>query len=106
LPPVLEVETMGAFRQLVCAFRPADWRFPSELRPLELYGYAQDEAAAWSELRRTASAQLKAVMEKARSLQIAPEPGDHCRYCEYGELCRRSREYSEEVSPFDDGPEP
>lgn len=106
LPPVIELETTDDERQLICAFTPSGWTSPLGLSVVELEGHAPNETAAWSRLRRDLGQQLKGVQDKARTLQVAPEPGDHCDYCEYGELCRRSREYSEEVSPFDDGPEP
>lgn len=31
---------------------------------------------------------------------VAPTPGEHCELCDFGELCRRSQEFSEAIDPF------
>jgi len=40
------------------------------------------------------------AMERIFQVRVEPIKGDHCDWCDYGELCRRSREYGEDDSPL------
>lgn len=43
---------------------------------------------------------MKKAVHRIRDVEVTPRPGDHCQWCEYGELCRLSNEFGEAVSPF------
>ena len=51
------------------------------------------------------SKEVKAIMEDAkarlRTLSVKPTPGNHCAWCDLGELCRRSAKFSEESDLFE-----
>lgn len=36
-----------------------------------------------------------------REVDVRATPGDHCTFCDHGELCRQSAEFGEEDSPFE-----
>lgn len=44
---------------------------------------------------------LEIAVENLESGTVRPCPGDHCRTCSFGELCRRAQGYSEEESVFE-----
>lgn len=48
--------------------------------------------------------EVKSLLKKASGViesgSIEPRPGDHCDRCSFGELCRRSRDFGEDDSPF------
>lgn len=44
---------------------------------------------------------VKQATNRIRTASVDPTPGEHCRTCEFGELCRRSMEFGEEVDPFE-----
>ncbi len=41
------------------------------------------------------------ALARRRLPDVNAIPGDHCRYCDMGELCRRSKEFSDELDPFE-----
>lgn len=43
---------------------------------------------------------LRRAMERIQSVRIDPIKGGHCMWCDYGELCRRSQDFGEDLSPF------
>jgi hypothetical protein len=45
---------------------------------------------------------LRTAAEVIREGRVEPVKGDHCDFCDYGELCRRARAYGEDESPFGD----
>lgn len=44
--------------------------------------------------------QVSQAALRIRDGAVEVTPGDHCDWCDYGELCRRSRAFGEEDSPF------
>lgn len=54
--------------------------------------------------RREFYEEVKKLMKRAfariRDVDIRPLRGDHCQWCDVGELCRRSQLYGEDSSPF------
>ena len=49
---------------------------------------------------------VKELLEKAsrsiREVDVRATKGEHCQWCDYGELCRSSSEFGEDESPFED----
>jgi hypothetical protein len=48
--------------------------------------------------------QVKNLLDEAiiriRNVEVRAIPGDHCTTCDFGELCRNSRDFGEGGSPF------
>jgi hypothetical protein len=42
------------------------------------------------------------AVDRIAKVDVRALRGDHCTWCDYGELCRQSREFGEEDSPFVD----
>lgn len=54
------------------------------------------QKAFFDEVKR----RLKRAVSALQQSGIEPMPGKHCSFCGFGELCRRSQDFSEETSPF------
>ena len=63
------------------------------VKPVGRDEYAQVVQAAQEAVRR-------AVAGIAAS-EALPAPGDHCRYCDYGDVCRTSRDNVHDGEPID-----
>lgn len=61
------------------------------------------EPAEQIEVRRNVIQELEQATQRIAQGRINPTPGDPCRTCEFGELCRRSRDFSDIDDPFDFG---
>lgn len=53
------------------------------------------------EFFRVARDLMRSVLARIESGQIKPTPGQHCEYCDFGELCRSSRLFGDDVDPFE-----
>jgi hypothetical protein len=42
------------------------------------------------------------AVRRIQGVDVRAIRGDHCTWCDYGELCRQSQEFGEEDSPFVD----
>lgn len=92
----LEVET-GSERLLLMLPRPEydlPSRFDSGLRVVDL-----GEKAPFYERTKDL---LSRAAERIERGEIAPTPGDHCEWCEYGEICRRAQGFGEGFDAFAD----
>lgn len=49
----------------------------------------------------TTKKQLKKALRLISKPEVEATPYDHCRWCDFGELCRRHIDYSEERDPFE-----
>lgn len=89
----LEVETQGGKRTLIL-LGPEDEapRGASEELGLTIERLG-DELLRY--LREGYDTVFKKVVDAMEKGSIAAKPGEHCRECPYGELCRRSSEFSE-----------
>jgi hypothetical protein len=100
--PALEIETMAGERQFMMLYRRPDSNLSAEvpyIRTLDLA--AVDDAVEWQRaFYREVTALVEDAMSKIRSGSIQPIPEEHCTWCDYGELCRRSPFFGEESSPF------
>ena len=99
----VEVESMSGERTLLLMPRlpeaPMASRQQAGLNVVDLAtagegGVAQK--AFFDEVKR----RLKRAVSALQQSGIEPMPGDHCTFCGFGELCRRSQGFSEETSPF------
>ena len=105
----VEVESMHGNRTLLVLPRLAAMALPSKhqegLEVVDLSGggdSAISKKAFFDDVRR----KLKRAVTSLQQSGVQPMAGEHCSWCGYGELCRRSYEYSEEDSLFggdDDG---
>jgi hypothetical protein len=99
----IEVETMTGDRTLMLLPR-ASGRAPTGRVQdgLQVMDLAEDDdpGRAVRGFHQQVKAKLSLAVKRIRETDISPIQGDHCMWCEYGELCRRSREYGEDESPF------
>lgn len=104
--PALEVESMSGGRRLVVMNRREDTPLESSveegLEILNLSGSADSTSVSEVFFR-----QVKDLLEQAgkaiRAVDLRATNGDHCEFCDYGELCRNSQVFGEQESPFEDG---
>ena len=104
--PALEVESMSGGRRLVVMNRredtPLDSSVEEGLEVLDLSGNADSTSVSEVFFRH-----VKDLLEQAgkaiRTLDVQATNGDHCEFCDYGELCRNSQVFGEQDSPFEDG---
>jgi hypothetical protein len=101
----LEIESMSGGRKLLVLNRLPDPELPNDaahdLTVLDLAG--QSDGAVTTEVFFE---YVKSLIDKAskaiRDVDAKPIPGEHCVFCDYGELCRQSSEFGELDSPFDE----
>jgi hypothetical protein len=99
----LEIESMEGRRTLLVLTREpgaglrAD--VPSALTVVDL-ATSDDPAFAKKQFFERVKGLLQLAVERMCSAEIEPTPGEHCVWCDYGEVCRRSIEFSDEDSPF------
>jgi RecB family exonuclease len=48
-----------------------------------------------------AAARAAAAANNIRRADILPKPGDHCRYCDFGDFCRTTMDSTHDGQPFD-----
>ncbi len=100
--PALEIETMAGERQMLLLSRKPRPFLSSGLPHIKTLDLAMiDEPALWKEtFYRGVIQLLETAVGNIRSGSIEPKKGEHCTWCDYGELCRRSAQFSETDSPF------
>lgn len=102
----VEVESLAGERSLLLMPRLPGQALPSQvqhgLRVTDL-GSRDDPLDSKMDFYDRIKVLLDRSISKIRSHTITPEPGEHCSWCEFGELCRRSQEYSEDPQPFGGG---
>ena len=103
VPTAIEVESMSGGRTLMVLPRVPEMSLVSRVQDgLTVYDVARgvDGAVAQKAFFDEVKRRLKRAVARLRDSGVQPIAGDHCRWCGYGELCRRSKEFSEEESPF------
>jgi hypothetical protein len=102
-PTAVEVESMHGIRTLLVLPRVAEMPLPSRtqdgLHVVDLSGGADGplaQKAFFDEVKR----RLKRAVSRLKQSGVQPTPGEHCAWCGYGELCRRSLDFSEEDATF------
>jgi hypothetical protein len=102
--PALEVETMDGGRSLVVLDRHAGGvltgRVDAGLQVVDL-GQAETPLEAHRRFFEEFKGELRLAASRVRGGEVVPTPGPHCDWCDFGELCRRSKNFGEdEESPF------
>jgi len=100
----VEVDGMDGRRVLMVVPRLPGTVLPSRMGE-QIKFVALDPRDDPYETKRAFFERVKKLLWEAvgriREGDIAPRPGEHCRWCDYAELCRRSRDFGEEVSDFE-----
>lgn len=98
----LEIESMRGKRELMVLTRAGgslNGHVQDGLSVIDL-ATADDPALSkkifYDEVKRA----LKRAVDRVNRAAVDAMKGDHCDWCDYGELCRRSRAFGEEDSPF------
>lgn len=98
----LEIESMTTKRELVVMSReggPLVGHVQDGLVVVDLSD--QDEPTSFrKDFFIRVKAALKVAIQRIQASQIDPLRGDWCDFCDYGELCRRSKLFGEQDSPF------
>jgi len=98
----LEIESMSGRRELLVLNRaggPLNAHVQDGLHVVDL-STADDPVVAKRAFFEEVKRSLGRAMARIKEGRIDPLKGDHCDWCDYGELCRRSRAFGEEDSPF------
>jgi hypothetical protein len=98
----LEIESMTTKRELVVMSReggPLVGHVQDGLAVVDLCDQDEPTSFRKSFFMRVKAA-LKAAIQRIQLPQIDPLQGDWCEFCDYGELCRRSKLFGEQDSPF------
>ncbi|WP_144240990.1 PD-(D/E)XK nuclease family protein [Fimbriimonas ginsengisoli] len=98
----LEIESMRGKRELVVLTRaggPVNGFAQDGLSVVDL-ATADDPALSKKIFFDDVKRALKRAVERIYDSRVDAMKGDHCDWCDYGELCRRSRAFGEEDSPF------
>jgi hypothetical protein len=98
----LEIESMRGKRELVVLTRaggPVNGHVQDGLSVVDL-ATADDPALSKKIFFDDVKRALRRAVERIYDSRIDAMKGDHCDWCDYGELCRRSRAFGEEDSPF------
>lgn len=99
----IEIESMTGKRSLLVLGRGFSQPLASSVADgLQVLDLATSDDLAiskkvfYDEVKRA----LKSAVLNIVDVRVDPIKGDHCDWCDYGELCRRSRGFGEEDSPF------
>ncbi len=103
LPGALEIETMRGERHLLLLPRVPGSLIPARVQEglyVQDLGRSDDPDQSQRLFFEDLKERLRAVRKRLETLETEPSAGEHCRWCDFGELCRRSLEYGEEPDPF------
>jgi hypothetical protein len=98
----LEIESMSGKRELVVLTRAGgsvNGHVQDGLSVVDL-STADDPVVSRKVFYEDVKRALRRAVERVNAARIDAMKGDHCDWCDYGELCRRSRAFGEEDSPF------
>ncbi len=97
----LEVETTGGRRTRLRIDRSGGVaRRPNEGLDMEWLVDEDDRDLARRVFFEGVKESLRHALRTVEAGDMRPAPGDPCDVCDFGELCRRSRQFGEEDSPF------
>lgn len=96
-PSAVEIDcaTTGVRRKL---YRQRNVVFAQDTESLKAMSIDENEFAT---LKSEVVVQLETATQRITQGSVEARPGDGCRHCEYGELCRRAQGFSDERDPFD-----
>jgi hypothetical protein len=99
----LEIEGSAGKRSLVVLSRAGIGSLRSDiqngLQIIDL-GKSDDPATCKKVFKKEFKELLDRALASIERGEIRPDPGDHCSFCDYGELCRRSIQFNDDDSPF------
>jgi hypothetical protein len=98
----IELESMRGKRELMVLTRgggEVSGQIQESLSVVDL-STADDPVQSKREFYGKVKDLLRIAVERIREGRADPIKGDHCDFCDYGELCRRSRAFGEDDSPF------
>jgi hypothetical protein len=94
----IEIDSASGTRNLFLLPRPQEQMRSDAARGFKVTAIDRDYQ---NELFRKVKENANSALVRIQEAQVGAEPGDYCYTCEYGELCRRSKEFGEEEeSPF------
>lgn len=96
----LEVESTGGRRTRLRLDRGSVARRPNEGLDMEWLVDEDDRDLARRVFFEGVKESLRHALRTVESGDMRPTPGDPCDVCDFGELCRRSRQFGEDDSPF------
>ena len=99
----LEIDGTGSKRSLYLLSRSGTRPVTAQVRDgLEVKDLSTTDDPALSKqiFFDAVKAALRKAVGRIQEGQIDATKGDHCEMCDYGELCRRSKGFGEEDSPF------
>jgi len=99
----IEVESMSGKRALMVLARGASRPLASSVADgLHVVDLATEDNVADSKRKfyDAVKAALQDAVQRILQARVDATKGDHCDWCDYGELCRRSRGFGEADSPF------
>lgn len=99
----VEIDGLDGKRVLWLLPRPAQGFRQDAKTGLQLgrFGDHVDDAQVRREVLDTSRRLADAAVTNLREGRVEATPGEACTTCAYGEMCRRSREFGEDFSPFD-----
>lgn len=99
----IEMETTGSKRSLVILGRNASRELASSavdgLQVVDL-ATADDLSEAKKQFYDQVKKSLRTAVQTIMEGRVEATRGEHCAWCDYGELCRRSQGFGEDDSPF------
>lgn len=96
----LEVESTSGRRTRLRLDRGDVRRLPAEGLDMEWLVEEDDREQARRVFFEAVKDSLRQALRTIQKADMQPNPGDVCDGCDFGELCRRSRAFGEEDSPF------
>jgi hypothetical protein len=93
----VEIDSATGARNLFLMPRPEQ---PFQNDPANGFRITIIDSDQRKEIFRETAANIQKSLKRIRDAVVEAEPGEQCRTCEYGEICRRSQEFGEEVVPF------
>jgi len=100
----LEIESMRGKRDLIVLTRSGGQLINQQAEGLSVIDLSthddpvQSKRAFFDDVKKA----LRKTMARISEVSVEPLRGDHCDWCDFGELCRRSRAFGETDSPFGD----
>jgi ATP-dependent helicase/nuclease subunit B len=96
----IEIDHMSGGRLLFLSPRPDEHIHADQARNLKVCAIDRDQLA---ENNRALVENVRTLVKRIKNAMVEPTPEEQiCLSCDFGELCRRSKEFGEEVDPFED----
>jgi hypothetical protein len=97
----LEVETMAGERLLMLLPRLPGVALPARVQEgLKVIDLGAEDGSGPRTFFNEVKELAREAVARIEQVDVRAIRGDHCAWCDYGELCRQSMEFGEEDSPF------